>query len=225
MERDPSLATTGFSMVEQIRNSRAGMFVTAAVASLSMTSAIGAGELAFANPVAADQTPPTQVQPGSQEQACIQEGLAFPTYYDVKMVDPGHKPLNQQDLPYAQAINGKFNYPAAPDCVSIDYIRIAGGQLQQQSNHIPRIWVNIPNHFKWNPAFIGDNGGPSQLGYGPPHAYPAWLFDERIPGKGYGKVRDKLFELVRDEALPGYPIVAESHETIRIPVIVKSVKH
>lgn len=62
MEKDPTITTAeapqGFSMMEDIRNSRLGRFVTAGIASLTLTPGIAAGALALnAEPVSADNVP------------------------------------------------------------------------------------------------------------------------------------------------------------------------
>jgi hypothetical protein len=171
--------------------------------------------LAMSPAGAAGETPATS-EAASLEQTCLQAGLVRPTVFHAPaMHRAGIRPLTPHHH-YSQGMSGWFQLAAMPEGCAPTYVRSLQANFQMQKASNRRVWINIGarNGNVENPP--GNAEGVAEAFYGPNHAWPNYLFNECVGGKGWLKVRAVLMPKVKDGA--SHQLLGESRYTYPVKV-------
>ena len=164
--------------MERVRNFHDGALAKLAVAAAFMGGTTATEMAVNPNPVSADTAPATVLTP-EQQQQCIDDALALPeTRNPIAMYRAGIRPLGHS---LQQTITGSYGYEGLPSyCGSAGLERVSLGDAQIYKNgHWTTIVRVIMGH-------IGNQQGITQPTYSPPHALPAYQFNDAVKGKdGY----------------------------------------
>lgn len=129
-----------------------------------------------------------------QEQDCITAGLARPSLSQpLAMHRAGIRPLTPGRY-YSQATRGVFLFPALPERCAPTYVRGLGSMLQMQRRTDRNEWVNVGANATEQP---GNSERHVRFRSSPNHAWPDYMFNECVGGKGWLKVRAVLMVRVR----------------------------
>ena len=148
---------------------------------------------------------------------CVQAGLAKPqVLHQPAMHHAGLRPLTPRHW-HSQGTWGWFLFLPLPEGCSPGVIRAVTGQLQMQKRSNRSVWINVGaknGNLDWKSP--NEEGRAVMLGYGPDHAWPDYLFNECIGGKGWLKVRGILTLKVKDGST--HEVVGESRYTFPVTV-------
>jgi hypothetical protein len=129
------------------------------------------------------------------EAECIEPGLAAPQVSTpIVMHHAGLRPLTPRHY-HSQGTTGWFQVAPLPEGCTTSIIRTVVGQVQMQKRSDRSVWINVGfnnGNINWKSNEI------FELASGPTHAWPDYLFNECVGGKGWLKVRGVLVVKVKD---------------------------
>jgi hypothetical protein len=163
---------------------------------VALTLMIGIGGL-----VASGSSASTAVS----EQECIAAGLARPqVLHPFEMHHAGIRPGTPR-LWHSQGTSGHLLFQAMPESCAPNVVRTAHASIQMQKHNNRKRWINAGAK-NGNMELPGNEERAVLVSYGPTHAWPDYLFNECVGGKGWLKVRVALVVQVKD---------GESHQAIQ----------
>lgn len=166
----------------------------AAVATLGMLCALVGGSLSVSAALASSQ-PARATASAGLEQDCIQAGLVRPSVFSkLAMHHAGVRPLTPHHY-YSEGTSGWFQVAPLPEGCGSLVVRAVAGQIQMQKRTDRGVWINIGNK-NGNTQRKSDEF--FKLAAGPSHAWPDYVFNECVGGKGWLKVRGVLDVKIKD---------------------------
>lgn len=128
---------------------------------------------------------------------CISAGLAEPAIlHPVEMRHAGVRPLTPHHF-HSQGVQGSFLFSALPEGCVPGFVRTAGAQIQMQKRDDRSVWLNVGAH-NGNMEQPGNGERNVELGFGPIHAWPSYLFNECVGAQGWLKVQVVITTKVKD---------------------------